>query len=49
MGVFHVSVPQQTQLQAAEVLMRAVSKTELLLVDPTSEQTIANIDYNAHL
>ena len=26
--------------------MRAVSKTELLLVDPTSGQTIANIDYN---
>lgn len=44
--VFHASIPQQTQLQAAELLMRAVSKTELLLVDPTSGQTIANIDYN---
>ena len=38
-------MPQQTQLQADETLLRAVSKTELVIVNPTTGQTLCNIDY----
>lgn len=43
--VFHAAIPQQTQLQADESLLRAVSKNELAIVNPTTGQTLCTIDY----